>query len=168
MKYKGSYRIHYEQFSIVNPDVRHFKTASKDAIFVSDANECIASPPACDVNAICNNTIGGVAKGTSKILGLVNVSSDLEISTAFAKSLEVSFVEYLFRSRILTCFVSVSDFQTRVSASRRVSDFTIRHPSLALTAVPASPDIPATEELALVKKKYHNVPSHYTQVIKVL
>ena len=74
----------------------------------------------------------GVAKGTSKILGLVNVSSDLEISTAFAKSLEVSFVEYLFRSRILTCFVSVSDFQTRVSASRRVSDFTIRHPSFWL------------------------------------
>ena len=34
----------------------------------------------------------GVANGTSKILGLVNFSCDLEISTVFAKSLEVSFI----------------------------------------------------------------------------
>lgn len=28
------------------------------AIFVLDVNECIASSPVCDVNAICNNTLG--------------------------------------------------------------------------------------------------------------
>ena len=32
---------------------------------------------------------------------------------------------HLFRSRIVACLVSVSDFQTRDSSSRRVSDFTI-------------------------------------------
>ena len=62
--------------------------------------------------------------GTSKVLGVVNFSSDLEISTAFAKSLEVSFVvHFIFRSRILACLVS---------ASRRVSDFTLRHPLLSV------------------------------------
>ena len=40
----------------------------------------------------------GVVNGTSKILGLVNFSSDLEISTVFAKSPEVSFIVHLFRS----------------------------------------------------------------------
>ena len=69
-----------------------------------------------------------MANGTSKILDLVNFSSDVEISTAFAKSLEVSFIVHLFRSRSLVCLVSVSDFQTMVSASQRASDFTIRHP----------------------------------------
>ena len=39
----------------------------------------------------------GVANGTSKILSLVNFSCDLEISTAFAKSLEVSFIVHLSR-----------------------------------------------------------------------
>ena len=40
----------------------------------------------------------GVANGTSKILGLVNFSSDLDILTAFAKSLEVSFIVHLLQS----------------------------------------------------------------------
>ena len=66
--------------------------------------------------------IGVVKNGTSRILGLVNFSSDLEISTAFAKSLEVSFIVHLLRSRSLACLVSVSDIQTAVSASRRVLD----------------------------------------------
>ena len=69
----------------------------------------------------------GMANGTSKILGLVNFSCNFEISTAFVKSLKVSFVVHLFQSRSLTCLVSVSDFQTRVSASQRVPDFTIQH-----------------------------------------
>lgn len=34
----------------------------------------------------------GVANGTSRILGLINFSCDLEISAAFGKSLEVSHV----------------------------------------------------------------------------
>ena len=34
----------------------------------------------------------GVEKGTSKILALANFSSDLKISTVFAKSLHVSFI----------------------------------------------------------------------------
>ena len=48
-----------------------------------------------------------VANGTSKILDLANVLSDLEISTAFAKSLEVSFIVHLFRSRSLACLVGL-------------------------------------------------------------
>ena len=63
----------------------------------------------------------GVANGTSKSFALTNVSSDLEISTVFAKSLEVSFILHLFRCEVLNILFSVS-------ASRRVSDFTIRQP----------------------------------------
>ena len=49
-----------------------------------------------------------MANGTSKILGLVNFSCDLEVSS----------IVHLFRSRSVTCLVSVSDFQTTVSVSR--------------------------------------------------
>ena len=58
-----------------------------------------------------------------------NFSSDLEISTAFVKSLEVLFIVHFFQSQSLPCLVSVLDFQTRVLTSQRVSDFTIRHRS---------------------------------------
>ena len=51
----------------------------------------------------------GVVNGTSKILGLVNFSTDLKISTAFVKRVEVVIV-YLFWSQSLSCLISVSDF----------------------------------------------------------
>ena len=53
------------------------------------------------------NTIKGVANGTSKIVGLANFSSSLEISAAFTKSLAVSFLVHLFRSRNLDFFTQV-------------------------------------------------------------
>ena len=42
-----------------------------------------------------------MANGTSKILALANFSSDIEISTAFTKSLKVSFILHLFRYEVL-------------------------------------------------------------------
>ena len=70
--------------------------------------------------------------GTSKNVGLGKFWQDLEISEAFLISLEVSFLHGLF----FTFFESRNflpkslglGFLTRISASRRVSDFTIRHP----------------------------------------
>ena len=74
----------------------------------------------------------GVANGISKNVGLGKFWQDLEISEAFLISLEVSFLHGLFLLFMsLETFyqrVSGSDFLTRISASRRVSDFTIRHP----------------------------------------
>ena len=74
----------------------------------------------------------GVANSTSKNVGLGKFWQDLEISEAFLISLEVSFLHGLFLLFMsLENFyqrVSGSDFLTRISASRRVSDFTIRHP----------------------------------------
>ena len=74
----------------------------------------------------------GVANGTSKNVGLGKFWQDLEISEAFLISLEVSFLHGLFVlfMSLKTFYqrVSGSDFLTRISASRRVSDFTIRHP----------------------------------------
>ena len=70
--------------------------------------------------------------GTSKNVGLGKFWKDLEISEAFLISLEVSFFHGL-----LLLFLSLETFSpksrglgflTRISASRRVSDFTIRHP----------------------------------------
>lgn len=43
----------------------------------------------------------GVTSGASKILGLINFSSDLEIPTAFAKTLDLSC--------LLSAFISVSN-----------------------------------------------------------
>ena len=76
--------------------------------------------------------VRGVANGTSKNVGLGKFWQDLEISEAFLISLEVSFLHGLFLLFMsLETFyqrVSGSDFLTRISASRQVSDFTIRHP----------------------------------------
>ena len=87
-------------------------------------------------NRITDETIWGVANGTSKNVVLGKFWQDLEISEAFLISLEVSFMHGLFLLFMsLETFyqrVSGSDFLTRISASRRVSDFTIRHPSSAL------------------------------------
>ena len=49
----------------------------------------------------------GVANGTSKIVGLANFSSSLEISATFTKSLAVSLLVHLFRSRNLEFFIQV-------------------------------------------------------------
>ena len=77
--------------------------------------------------SMCCICIVGVANGTSKLLGLVNFSCDVEISAAFAKSLEVSLKVHVWsRSRIFK--QSSRRLVSCVSASRRVSDFTIRHP----------------------------------------
>ena len=79
--------------------------------------------------------VEGVANGTSKNVGLGKFWQDLEISEAFLISLKVSFFHGL-----LLLFLSLETFSpkslglgflTRISASRRVSDFTIRHPWLA-------------------------------------
>ena len=69
--------------------------------------------------------------GTSKNVGLGKVWQDLEISEAFLISLEVSFFMvcfYFFESRKFSPKGLGLGFLTRNSASRQVSDFTIRHP----------------------------------------
>ena len=60
----------------------------------------------CGLHVSCSESItslyeGSVANGTSKIVGLANFSSSLEISATFTKSLAVSFLVHLFRSRNL-------------------------------------------------------------------
>ena len=86
----------------------------------------------------------GVANGTSKNVGLGKFGQDLEISEAFLISLEVSFFHGL-----LLLFLSLETFSpkslglgflTRISASRRVSDFTIRHP-LFWRLITENPDL---------------------------
>ena len=76
-----------------------------------------------------------MANGTSKNVGLGKFWQDLEISEAFLTSLEISFLHGLFLLfwSLETFYqrVSGSDFLLGSSASRRVSDFTIRHPSFA-------------------------------------
>ena len=74
-------------------------------------------------------TIAGVANDTSKNVGLGKFCQDLEISEAFMISLEVSFFMvcfYFFESRNFLPKSLGLGFLTRISASRRVSDFTIR------------------------------------------
>ena len=77
-----------------------------------------------------------MANGISKNVGLGKFWQDLKISEAFLISLEVSFFHGLF-----LLFLSLGNFVpknlglgflTRISASRRVSDFTIRHSSSSL------------------------------------
>ena len=72
----------------------------------------------------------GVPNGTSKNVGLGKFWQDLEISQAFLISLEVSFFHglfLLFKSRKFSPKGLGLGFLTRISASRRVSDFTIHH-----------------------------------------
>ena len=75
----------------------------------------------------------GVANGTSKNVGLRKFWQELGISEAFLISLEVSFLYGLFLLFLsLETFLPKSlglGFLTRISVSRSVSDFTIRHPS---------------------------------------
>ena len=76
----------------------------------------------------------GVANGTLKNVGLRKFWQDLEMSEMFLISLGVSFFSWF----VFTFFESGNfsprslglGFLTRISASRRVSDFTIRHPSI--------------------------------------
>ena len=74
----------------------------------------------------------GVVNGTSKNMGIGKCWQDLEISEAFLISLEVSFLHGLFlpffESRNFLPKGLGLGFLTRISASRRVSDFTIHHP----------------------------------------
>ena len=73
----------------------------------------------------------GVENGTSKNVGLGKFCEDLEISEAFMISLEVSFFMvcfYFFESRNVLTKSLGHRFLTRISASWRVSDFTICHP----------------------------------------
>ena len=72
-----------------------------------------------------------MVNGTSKNVGLRKFWQDLEISEAFLICLEVSFFHglfLLFESRKFSPKGLRLGFLTRISASRRVSDFTIRHP----------------------------------------
>ena len=74
----------------------------------------------------------GVANGTSKNVGLGKFWQDLEISEAFLTSFEISvfawFVFTFFESRKFLPKSFGLGFLTRISASWRVSDFTIRQP----------------------------------------
>ena len=73
----------------------------------------------------------GVVNGTSKNVGIGKCWQDLEISEAFLISLKVSFLHGLFLLFLSQHFLPKSlglGFLTRISASRRVSDFTICHP----------------------------------------
>ena len=68
---------------------------------------------------------------SSKNVELGKFCQDLEISEAFMISLEVSFIMvcfYFFESRNFLPKSLGLGFLTRISVSRRVSDFTIRHP----------------------------------------
>ena len=68
--------------------------------------------------------------GTSKILALTNFSSNLEISTAFAKSCTVSFILHLFQCEVVSVFIS-SCFGIGLGFANKglgVLDFTIHHP----------------------------------------
>ena len=72
-----------------------------------------------------------MANGTSKNVGLGKFWQDLEISEAFLISLEVSFLYGLFLLFLsLETFYKESLARISNSASRRVSDFTMRHPYL--------------------------------------
>ena len=75
----------------------------------------------------------GVANGTLKNVSLRKFWQGLEISEAFLISLEVSFFHGLFllfeQSRKFSTKGLGLGFLTRISASQRVPDFTIRHPS---------------------------------------
>ena len=76
--------------------------------------------------------IGEVANGISQNVGLGKFWQYLEISEAFLISLEVSFLHGLFLLFLKSQnFLPKSlglGFLTRISASWRVLDFTIRHP----------------------------------------
>ena len=78
-----------------------------------------------------------MANGTSKNASLGEFWQDLEISETFLISLEVSFSHGLyftfFESRNFSPKSLGLGFLTRISASRRVLDFTIRHPWQCLT-----------------------------------
>ena len=79
-----------------------------------------------------------MANGTTKNVGLGKFWQDLEISEAFLISLEVSFLHGLFLLflSLETFYQSLGlGFLTRISASRRVSDFTIRHPFFRITSI---------------------------------
>ena len=81
----------------------------------------------------CHSTKSlGVANGTSKNVGLWKFWQDIEVSEEFFISLEVSFAWFVFTFFESRKFLPKSlglGFPTRISVSRRVSDFTIRHPS---------------------------------------
>ena len=73
----------------------------------------------------------GVANGTSKNVGLGKFWQDLKEVEAFLISLEVSCFHglfLLFLSRNVSPKSLGLGFLTRILASQRVSDFTIRHP----------------------------------------
>ena len=78
-----------------------------------------------------------MANGTSKNVSLGEFWQDLEISETFLISLEVSFFHGLyftfFESRNFSPKSLGLGFLTRILASRRVLDFTIRHPWQCLT-----------------------------------
>ena len=78
-----------------------------------------------------------MANGTSKNASLGEFWQDLEISETFLISLKVSFFHGLyftfFESRNFSPKSLGLGFLTRISASRRVLDFTIRHPWQCLT-----------------------------------
>ena len=78
----------------------------------------------------------GVANGTSKNVGLEKFWQDLEISEAFLVSLVFSWFAFtFFESQNFSPKSPGLGFLTRISASRRVSDFTIRHPKLYLRII---------------------------------
>lgn len=79
-----------------------------------------------------NNPQEGVANGTWKILGHGKFWSDLKFSEAFVMSHKVSVLclSFILESKI--GLASVLGFQTKVSVSQRVLDFTICLPNKRL------------------------------------
>ena len=111
----------------------------------------------------------GVANGFLKPLGLGKFSSDLEILETFVLSLGI-----LFQISCIFLYVSVSDFcahllglgfshYTRVSASRRVSDFTVRYSSSATNAILQSALCVPTAH-SLIALVIHTLYRNHTQV----
>ena len=80
-----------------------------------------------------NACVLGVANGTSKNVGLGKfLAGSRNLGSVFDKSRSLVFAWFVFNFFEPRNFLPKSlglGFLTRISASRRVSDFTIRHPS---------------------------------------
>ena len=91
-----------------------------------------------------------MANGTSKNVGLGKFWQDL--GSVFDKSRSLVFVWFVFtffESRNLLPKSLGLGFLTRISASRRVSDFTIRHPSMGAPDQEYTPTLNFGSEFAM-------------------
>ena len=91
----------------------------------------------------------GMANGSRKNVGLRKFRQDLEIFKAFLRSLALSSLHVLFlplfESRNFLPRSLGLSFLTRILASQRVSDFTIRHPYQWYSSMQSQPHFKITE-----------------------